>query len=101
MHNAEPNALDDGCTAGHLTRMILAYLAEHPQAMDTIEGIAEWWVRRQEVRSLVGSVTQIVQRLTEAGILEQIGNGPNSRFRLARKDGGATASANYDSTSST
>ena len=101
MHDAEQNPLDDSRTAGHLTRMILDYLAEHPQAMDTVEGIAEWWVRRQEVRSLVGSVTRIVQRLTEAGILEQIGNGPNSRFRLARKDGGAIASANSDSKSST
>jgi hypothetical protein len=100
MHNAEPNALDDSCSAGHLTRMILAYLTEHPQAMDTIEGIAEWWVRRQEVRSLVGSVTQIVQRLTEAGILEQIGNGPHSRFRLARKHGEAIVSANQDWSSS-
>jgi hypothetical protein len=35
----------------YLVRVILAYLAEHPQAMDTIEGIAEWWVRRQEVRT--------------------------------------------------
>jgi hypothetical protein len=86
MHDAEPNALDESQTARHLTRMILDYLAEHPQAMDTVEGIAEWWVRRQEVRSLVGSVTRIVHRLTEEGILEQIGNGPHSRFRLAHKD---------------
>ena len=85
MHNTESNALDDSRTATHLARMILDYLAEHPQAMDTVEGIAEWWVRRQEVRSIVGSVTRIVHRLTEEGILEQIGTGPHSRFRLARK----------------
>ena len=97
MHDVDSNALDDGRTSSHLTRMILDYLAEHPQAMDTVEGIAEWWVRRQEVRSLVRSVTRIVHRLTEEGILEQIGNGPHSRFRLAHKDS-MTAHATGSST---
>ena len=32
---------------------ILAYLAEHPQAMDTLEGIAEWWLMRQHIRVTV------------------------------------------------
>jgi hypothetical protein len=91
---------NDGRSAGHLTRMILDYLAEHPQATDTVEGIAEWWVRRQEVRSLVDNVTAIVHRLTEAGILEQIGTGPRSRFRLARSDSRTIASTNHDSASS-
>jgi hypothetical protein len=84
MHETDTHTPDELRASDHLARMILGYLAEHPQAMDTVEGIAEWWVRRQEVRSLLGNVTQIVRRLTDAGILEQIGTGPSSRFRLAR-----------------
>ena len=29
---------------------IRQYLAEHPGAMDTTEGITEWWLMRQRVR---------------------------------------------------
>jgi hypothetical protein len=84
MHNLQTTAQDETWSTEHLTRMIVGYLAEHPQAMDTVEGIAEWWVRRQEVRCLIQNVTQVVQSLIQAGVLEQIGSGPESRFRLAR-----------------
>jgi hypothetical protein len=84
MENHIRNDSHDVRASDYLARVILAYLAEHPQAMDTIEGIAEWWIRRQEVRTLVENVTEIVQRLTQAGVLEEIGTGPGSRFRLAR-----------------
>lgn len=35
---------------------ILAYLVEHPDAQDTLEGITEWWLLEQRIR---GAVTEV------------------------------------------
>jgi hypothetical protein len=60
---------------------ILGYLEEHPQRMDTLEGIAEWWVARQQIHVEVATVTKALERLTERGALEVIANGAHRLFR--------------------
>jgi hypothetical protein len=35
---------------------VLAYLVQHPQAQDTMEGIAEWWLLEQRIRCAVADV---------------------------------------------
>ena len=66
----------------HLEEAILDYLREHPDAMETREGIAEWWVMRRVVRVEVEAVTRVLHTLTERGVLEEIGTGPQCRYRL-------------------
>ena len=61
------------------------YLAEHPEAMDTTEGIAEWWIMRERIRFDLAALTRILHRLTEEGILERIGSGDEARYRLKDK----------------
>ncbi len=63
---------------------ILAYLAEHPQAMDTVEGIAQWWIMRQQVRANVTTLARVLQGLADKGLLEQLGDGEQRRYRLKR-----------------
>jgi hypothetical protein len=58
------------------------YLAEHPQAMDTTEGIAEWWLMRERIRVDLEALTRILVRLTDEGVLERIGAGAEARYRL-------------------
>lgn len=65
-----------------LARAVLAYLAEHPQAMDTVEGIARWWLMRQQVRANITMLMRVLDDLTARGRLELIGNGENRRYRL-------------------
>ncbi|MCI0694749.1 winged helix DNA-binding protein [candidate division KSB1 bacterium] len=66
-----------------LAEAILKYLAEHPQASDTLEGIAEWWIMRQQIRVEATSVAKVLRQLTESGLLEEIGKGKNPRrYRL-------------------
>jgi hypothetical protein len=36
---------------------ILSYLVQHPEAQDTVEGIAEWWLLEQRIRHSVADVT--------------------------------------------
>jgi hypothetical protein len=69
-----------------LADALLAHLAERPQAMDTLEGIAEWWLLRQRVRLVVQQVERTLQQLTTNGILETVQSGAVTRYRLRRPD---------------
>ena len=51
---------------------ILGYLEEHPHGMDTLEGIAEWWLSRQQIRVQVATVSRVLHRLTERGAVEVV-----------------------------
>jgi hypothetical protein len=66
---------------------IVGYLVEHPHASDTLRGIAEWWIIRQQVRTEVNTLKKVLRQLTESGVLEEIGEGDIPRYRLkARAD---------------
>jgi hypothetical protein len=71
-----------------LARCLLDYLEEHPQATDTLEGIAEWWVMREQVRVDVKMLERVLRRLTEQGFLEETHGGSQVRFSLKRSSGG-------------
>jgi len=51
---------------------------------DTLEGIAEWWVMRQRIRSSVSTVAFVVRQLVEDGLLEEVGPRERPCFRLKR-----------------
>ena len=63
---------------------ILGYLEEHPHGMDTVEGIAEWWLRRQQIRVHVATVARVLGRLTERGAVEVVSANGHRLYR--RKD---------------
>jgi hypothetical protein len=65
-----------------LTSAVLQYLAENPRAMDTLEGIAEWWIARQQIRVEVATLARVLRRLTERGLLEVTGSGEYARYSL-------------------
>ncbi len=58
-----------------LGQAILAYLAEHPRATDTLQGIAEWWVLRRLVQ-------------VEVPRVEQVGAGPSPLYRAQAREAG-------------
>jgi hypothetical protein len=64
---------------------ILRYLEEHPRASDTLEGIAEWWIMRHQVRVEVNTLMKILRQLTERELLEKTGVGETARYRLKAK----------------
>jgi len=61
---------------------VVEYLREYPSAMDTIDSIAEWWISRAQVRTDVILLAGVLERLTQQGILEQVGDGDERRYRL-------------------
>jgi hypothetical protein len=50
---------------------ILDYLREHPRAADSLEGIAGWWLLRQQVCETLSAVRQGLERLTADGIVTE------------------------------
>ena len=74
-----------------LQRDLLAYLREHPHAMDSVEGIAAWWLPRHQVRVAVESVTRALDTLASRGLLEPVADGDRMLYRLRpeARDGGS------------
>jgi hypothetical protein len=50
---------------------ILDYLARHPDAQDTIDGILHWWVLDSCIRKWSPTIAETVARLVERGFLEE------------------------------
>jgi hypothetical protein len=50
---------------------ILDYLARHPDAQDTIDGILQWWVLDACLRKWAPKIAETVAQLVEQGFLEQ------------------------------
>jgi hypothetical protein len=73
-------AVNDSDTDLH--RAILGYLADNPDAMDTLEGIAGWWVARQRVAVSVRSCERVLRDLIGQGLIEEVGPGEPKRYRL-------------------
>lgn len=74
-----------------LEAALLAYLGEHPDAMDSLPGIAEWWVTRHRVRVETERVARVLRRLVERAVLEQVGCGDAALYRLRAGRGGGAA----------
>jgi Fe2+ or Zn2+ uptake regulation protein len=52
-----------------LARMVLNYLARNPDAGDTLEGIAKWWLDTERIESLVDEVADALVGLVEQGLV--------------------------------
>ena len=65
---------------------ILAYLAEHPRAQDTLEGIAEWWLLEQEIKRWTAQVRAALAELVAQGlVLERKGKDGQIHYHLNRR----------------
>ena len=50
--------------------------------MDTLDGIADWWLPRHWVRVEVDRVAEALRILEERGLVERIGSEDRPLFRL-------------------
>jgi len=71
-----------------LEAAVRRYLAEHPEAMDTTEGIADWWLMRERTRVDLEALVRTLGRLSDQGVLKKIGTGDRARYRLNNNDAG-------------
>ena len=70
-------------TIGPVSREILAYLVKNPEAQDSLEGIAHWWLLKQNVERRIAEVRQAVQELVAMGyLMRRRGADSNDRFQI-------------------
>jgi len=69
-----------------IARDVLAYVVKNPEAKDTLEGIARWWLQRERVEQRVEEVSAALHLLVERGlVLERTGLGDRSYYQLNRE----------------
>ena len=62
---------------------ILAYLIDHPNARDTLDGIIEWWLLKQHIKFQTTRVQQAVSELVAEGLLiETKGSDSQIHYRI-------------------
>lgn len=65
---------------------VLAYLAENPDAQDTLEGIKEWWPLGQGARPRITSVKAALRDLVQRGlVLERKGKDAGTYYKVNRR----------------
>ena len=67
----------------HIASEILAYFVEHPNAQDTLEGIASWWLLQQRIESRTTQVKAALDQLVKEGyIVERRGGDRRTRYAV-------------------
>lgn len=66
-----------------ISRRILSYLAENPEATDTPAGIAQWWLLEREIRDQSAAVERALAALAAEGwLIARRHAGSPVRYRL-------------------
>ena len=74
---------DKSCGEFEIADAVLAYLERHPQAADTLAGIASWWLPQQRYITAEARIESVLQQLVSQGAL-QIRRLPNGDALYAR-----------------
>jgi hypothetical protein len=61
---------------------ILAYLTDHPDAQDTLEGVVEWWLLERKIKYHMALVRDVLSGLVAKGFLleSRKGDERNKRY---------------------
>ena len=67
----------------HVAKAILAYLLEHPDAQDTLAGIAEWWLPEEEANTQLAIVKNALDQLVaQELVLERHSKDLQTHYRI-------------------
>lgn len=64
-------ASDKPCVVTQLAAEIERYLASHPHAADSVDGILRWWLRRQRYEESKTKIQQALELLVERGAVSK------------------------------
>ncbi len=72
----------------HIAHKILQYLVKHPDAQDTLDGIVQWWISEQKIRTQIGSVKKAIEELVAEDLIferQRIGSKTHYRINPGKK----------------
>jgi hypothetical protein len=70
-------------------REVLAYLNEHPDAQDTLDGITQWWLLQGRSKNRVDVEKALGELVRQGMVMEIKVQGSPSIYRLARRKKGS------------
>lgn len=75
-----------GISEKNLSREILRYLQEHPNAKDTAAGISKWWLSSKYKSVAQGEIEKVLEKLVMMGFLgkKEMGKGAPLFFLRSR-----------------
>ncbi len=68
-----------------LAAEVVGYFESNPDAEDTLEGVAGWWVERRGGSLDAALLARVLDDLTTRGVLEEVGIRRPRRYRLRRR----------------
>jgi hypothetical protein len=68
--------------APSIAREILAYLQEHPEAQDNIEGIMQWWLLERDISFQAKLLREALAGLVKDGSVIEVVNQSGSHYKL-------------------
>jgi hypothetical protein len=75
---------DTGQPQVELARAVVRYFSEHPKAMDSVQGIADWWISLRQIGVDVEVLHRTLEQLTKEGLLEKVDSTEGPLYRLRR-----------------
>ena len=66
----------------YIANEIEEYLFQHPDAADTIDGIAKWWLTRQQYEHSYETVSMAVEYLLAQGKISKCSQGRKAVYKL-------------------
>lgn len=80
-----PELEEESREEARLARVVMEYLGNYPQSMDTAEGIAEWWIPAADQPVNLARLQSVLDHLTEQGAVERVGSGKHAHYRAKRE----------------
>jgi Fe2+ or Zn2+ uptake regulation protein len=62
----------EGDSLDSLRSDVLEYLAAHPEAADSVEGILGWWLPKQRYEKAKTKLQRVLESLAAEGLVERI-----------------------------
>jgi hypothetical protein len=67
----------------HVARAILDYLCKHPDAQDTVSGIAQWWLAEEKMKTRTVTIEEALNELIASGfVLTRRGKDSQIHYRI-------------------
>jgi hypothetical protein len=83
--DTDPSCGPDMCVAdkAQIENVLLAYLVDHPDVQDTVEGIVEWWLVEQRIKQQTATVEEALADLVKKEfILKHKGKDLRIHYRI-------------------